>query len=44
MVVNGTPVTGYNVDGRMAFRFAELAVFGAYYYDNGNRSTNLWIG
>ncbi len=44
MVVNGTPVTGYNVDGRMAFRFAELAVFGSYYYDNGNRSTNLWIG
>ena len=44
MVVNGTPVTGYNVDGRMAFRFAELAVFGSYCYDNGNRSTNLWIG
>ena len=44
MVVNGTPVTGYNVDGRMAFRFAELAVFGSYYYDNENRSTNLWIG
>ncbi len=44
MLVNGTPVTGYNVDGRMAFRFAELAVFGSYYYDNENRSTNLWIG
>lgn len=44
MIVNGTPVTGYNVDGRMAFRFAELAVFGAYYYDNENRSTNLRIG
>ncbi len=44
MVVNGTPVTGYNVDGRMAFRFAELAVFGLYYYDNENRSTNLWVG
>ena len=44
MVVNGMPVTGYNVDGRMAFRFAELAVFGSYYYDNENRSTNLWIG
>lgn len=43
MVVNGTPVTGYNVDGRMAFRFAELAVFGSYYYDNENRSSNLWI-
>lgn len=44
MLVNGTPVTGYNVEGRMAFRFAELAVFGLYYYDNENRSTNLWVG
>lgn len=44
MMVNGTPVTGYNVEGRMAFRFAELAVFGLYYYDNENRSTNLWVG
>ena len=43
MIVNGTPVTGYNVEGRMAFRFAELAVFGSYYYDNANRSTNLWV-
>ena len=43
MVVGGTPVTGYNVDGRMAFRFAELAIFGSYYYDNENRSTNLWV-
>ena len=43
MVVGGTPVTGYNVEGKMAFRFAELAVFGSYCYDNENRSTNLWI-
>lgn len=43
VLVNGMPVTGYNVDGRMAFRFAELAVFGTYYYDNDSRSTNLWI-
>ena len=43
MVVGGTPVTGYNVEGKMAFRFAELAVFGSYYYDNENRSTNLRI-
>lgn len=43
MLVNGVPVTGYNVEGRMAFRFAELEVFGSYYYDNDDRSTNLWI-
>ena len=41
--VNGTPVTGYNVDGRMAFRFSELKMFGSYYYDNTSRTTNLWI-
>lgn len=43
VLVNGTPVTGYNVEGRMAFRFSELAVFGSYYYDNDNRTSNLWI-
>lgn len=43
VLINGIPVTGYNVEGRMAFRFAELAVFGTYYYDNESRSTNLWI-
>ena len=43
MLVNGIPVMGYNVDGRMAFCFAELEVFGSYYYNNEDRSTNLWI-
>lgn len=43
VVVNGTPVTSYNVDGQMAFRFSELQIYGTYYYDNEARSTNLWI-
>ncbi len=39
--VNGKKVDGYNVDGRMAFRFSELKVFGDYAYDNAARQTSL---
>ena len=43
VLLNGMPVTSYNVDGRMAFKFSELKIYGDYYYDNGTRTTNLWI-
>lgn len=42
--VNGNKVACYNVGGKMAFRFAELKVFGNYSYDNETRSANLWVG
>lgn len=42
--VNGNKVACYNVGGKMAFRFAELKVFGNYSYDNETRSVNLWVG
>ena len=42
--VNGNQVACYNVGGKMAFRFAELKVFGNYSYDNETRSANLWVG
>ena len=42
--VNGNKVACYNVGGEMAFRFAELKVFGNYSYDNETRSANLWVG
>lgn len=41
--VNGNKVACYNVGGKMAFRFAELKVFGNYSYDNETRSANLWV-
>lgn len=41
--VNGAEVPAYAVDGKMAFKFSELKVFGNYYYDNASRTTNLWI-
>lgn len=42
--VNGNKVACYNFGGKMAFRFAELKVFGNYSYDNETRSVNLWVG
>lgn len=43
VLINGSAVTGYNVEGKMAFCFSELASVGTYYYDNDSRTTNLWI-
>lgn len=43
VLVNGNTVTCYNVDGKMAFKFSELKVFGDYYYDNTARTSNLWL-
>lgn len=42
--VNGNKVACYNVGGKMAFRFAELKIFGNYSYNNETRSANLWVG
>ena len=44
VIINGKKVDSYNVDGKMAFRFSELKVYGEYYYDNTSRTTNLKIG
>lgn len=44
VLVNGNTVTCYNVDGKMAFKFSELKVFGDYYYDNTARTSNLTVG
>lgn len=43
VLLNGVPVTSYNVNGNMAFKFSELKMFGSYYYDNASRTTNLWL-
>lgn len=43
VIVNGKQVPSYNVDGKMAFKFSELKVYGEYNYNNSNRTTNLWI-
>lgn len=43
VLLNGIPVTSYNVNGNMAFKFSELKMFGSYYYDNASRTTNLWL-
>lgn len=42
--INGVKVDAYNVDGHMAFRFAEMKVYGTYWYDNDSRTANLKIG
>ncbi len=41
VTVNGVEVQSYNVDGKMAFKFSELKVYGTYQYDNDTRSTSL---
>lgn len=43
VLLNGIPVTSYNVNGSMAFKFSELKMFGSYYYDNASRTTNLQV-
>ena len=43
VIVNGKQVPSYNVDGKMAFKFSELKVYGEYSYNNSSRTTNLWI-
>ncbi len=43
VTVNGVKIQSYNVDGKMAFKFSELKVYGAYQYDNSTRSTSLYL-